>query len=60
MNGKALSAGELMAVAPGEALTISAVMAVIVIGVMAVVIYKLFTSNKGSSKFGGYTFEWKD
>lgn len=60
MNKIMLSDQEMSSIIVGEAITLGTVMAIIAIAIAAVVIYKLFTSDKGSSAFpGGYRFEWK-
>ncbi|MFA5283801.1 MAG: hypothetical protein WC366_04790 [Bacilli bacterium] len=60
MNKIMLTDQEMSSIVVGEAITLGTVMAIIAIAIAAVVIYKLFTSDKGSSAFpGGYRFEWK-
>ncbi len=60
MDKVELTDEELASIHVGEAITLAGVMAIIAIAIAAVVVYKLFTSEKGSSAFpGGYKFEWK-
>ena len=44
----------------GEPITLAAVMTILVIAIVTVIVYKLFTSNAGSTTIpGGFKFEWK-
>lgn len=55
-----LNENELKSIRCGEAVTLAAVMAILVISIVAVVVYKLYTSNAGTTTLpGGYKFEWK-
>ena len=57
---KPLSDYALSKVVGGEPLTLTAVMTVLIIAVLTVIVYKLFTSNSGSTTIpGGFKFEWK-
>ncbi|MDD6301747.1 MAG: class IIb bacteriocin, lactobin A/cerein 7B family [Bacillales bacterium] len=43
----------------GGAVTLAAVMAVLAASIVAVIVYKLFTSEKGSTTLpGGWKFTW--
>jgi len=59
MNPEIIDESELKTIFVGEAVTVAGIMAAIVAVVMAVVIYKLFTSNKGTTTIpGGWKFTW--
>jgi len=54
-----LSHAELATVKPGEVITLTTVLALMAVGILAVVTFKLFMSNKGSTKLpGGWSFDW--
>lgn len=58
--GVKLTEQEMMDFETGEAITLTAVMAILAIALVAVIVYKLFTSNKGSSTLpGGWKFTWE-
>jgi len=59
MQYRELTLAEEESIFVGEAITIGAIMAILTAAVMAVVIYKMFTSNKGTTTVpGGWKFTW--
>ena len=59
MQYEILSDQELEEIKPGAAITLATVLAVLATAIVAVVVYKLFTSNKGTTNMpGGWKLSW--
>jgi len=59
MHYEILNEKEAGSIKVGAAISVAAVMAILCAAVMAVVVYKLFTSNKGTTTVpGGWKFTW--
>ena len=59
MHLREMNHDELALTKGGEAITLTAVMAIAAAAIVAVVIFKLFTSNKGTTTIpGGWKFTW--